>query len=223
MALTHGTKIVRDGLVLHLDAASVRSYPGSGTDWFDVSGNGYTGDVVNGTVYDSNNNGYFTFDGTNDHVQTDVNLTLSEATFTVWIRRDGNQTGFAGIFFSRGTQVTGINFRGTTNQLGYHWDNASNTYNFNTGILVPDQEWCYVAVSVASSQAVFYLFDSTGAFSATNTISHAPTIIDDLRVGRDSGSRHMKGNISVASLYNRALTQAEIQQNFNAMKGRYGL
>lgn len=66
MALAHNPKIVTDGLVLCLDAANPKSYPGSGTVWSDLSGNGNNGTLVNGVGYNSNNGGYLTFDGSND-------------------------------------------------------------------------------------------------------------------------------------------------------------
>ena len=62
MALAHSPKIVTDGLVLCLDAANPKSYPGSGTTWTDLSGNGNNGTLVNGASYNSVNNGVFVLD-----------------------------------------------------------------------------------------------------------------------------------------------------------------
>ena len=69
MSLNHGGKpIVTDGLVLCLDAANPKSYPGSGTTWTDLSGNGNNGTLVNGVGYNSDNGGSLSFDGVNDYV-----------------------------------------------------------------------------------------------------------------------------------------------------------
>ena len=68
MALSHSPKIVTDGLVLCLDAGDGKSYSGSGTTWYDRSGNGNNGILVNGPTFDSNNRGAIVFDGVNDHV-----------------------------------------------------------------------------------------------------------------------------------------------------------
>ena len=70
MSLGHGASIVRNGLVLYLDAANPKSYPGSGTTWKDLSGNGNNGTLVNGPTFNSANGGSIVFDGTNDYVIT---------------------------------------------------------------------------------------------------------------------------------------------------------
>ena len=67
MAYRNGPKIVTDGLVLCLDAAIGKSYPGSGTTWYDLSGNGNNGTIVNAT-FNSSNNGTIYLDGTDDYV-----------------------------------------------------------------------------------------------------------------------------------------------------------
>ena len=61
-------QIVRSGLVLHLDAARPASYPGSGTTWTDLSGQGNNGTLTNGPTYSSANGGSIVLDGTNDDV-----------------------------------------------------------------------------------------------------------------------------------------------------------
>ena len=66
--LDSNQKIVSNGLVLNLDAAQLRSYPGSGTTWTDLSGNAYNGTLTNGPTFDSENGGSIVFDGTNDYV-----------------------------------------------------------------------------------------------------------------------------------------------------------
>ena len=67
MGLRHSPKIVTDGLVLCLDAANVKSYPGSGDTWYDLSGNGYDGTLINGASYDSTDK-CIVFDSTNEEV-----------------------------------------------------------------------------------------------------------------------------------------------------------
>jgi hypothetical protein len=67
MALSHSPSIVTDGLVLCLDAGNPKSYPGSGTTWTDLSGNGNNGTLVNGVGYSGDNLGSLSFDGVNDY------------------------------------------------------------------------------------------------------------------------------------------------------------
>jgi hypothetical protein len=81
-----------------------------------------------------------------------------------------------------------------------------------------------VAVSVTSTAATAYLCQSSGITSAINTVSHTSAILNDIKIGQDDfGGRFFTGNIAMAQLYNRALSAAEIQQNFNAHRGRFGV
>lgn len=215
--------IVTDGLVLCLDAGTLMSYLRSGTTWRDISGNGNNGTLTNGPTFDSGNGGSIVFDGTNDFVQCTGSLTLTAATFVTWILRNGNQGQYDGIFFSRGTNVTGMNFF-SSNQLGYHWNNNANTYNWSSGLTIPNLTWCMIAVSVTSTAATAYLCQSGGITTATNTVNHISSVLNDIKLAQDdAGGRFFNGNIAIAQIYNRALSSTEITQNFNATKGRYGL
>ena len=80
MALSHSPKIVTDGLVLCLDAANRKSYPGSGTTWFDLSGRGNHGTLINGPTYNSSGISYIQLDGVNDRVDCQVNGIIDSTT-----------------------------------------------------------------------------------------------------------------------------------------------
>jgi hypothetical protein len=112
----------------------------------------------------------------------------------------------------------------SSNQLGYHWNNNANTYNWSSGLTIPDATWCMVAVSVTSTAATAYLCQSGGLTTATNTVSHSSSVLNDIKLAQDdAGSRFFNGNIAIAQIYNRTLSSIEITQNFNATKTRYGL
>jgi hypothetical protein len=215
--------IVTNGLVLDLDAAKRDSYPGSGTTWNDISGNRNNGTLTNGPTFDAGNGGSIVFDGSNDFVSLAGSIEVTTATFLIWVYRNGNQPNYAGMFYSRGSSANGINFFSTTNNLSYTWNDAPNTYNFSSGLVVPNLQWSMCAVSISATNAVLYVGSSSGLFSATNNVSHSPTTIDALRIASDNYWSPFKGNVSNAMFYNRALSQTEILQNFNATKGRYGL
>jgi len=188
-------------------------------------------DLTKGTTITATNltyasNNTFSFDGVDDYVSVSGSRTLTEATFSVWLKRNGNQPNFAGILFSRGTSVTGLDFYSTTNNLGYHWNDAASSYGFNSALTTPDGAWCLCVLTVTSTTATFYLCQSSGITTATNTVAHASTTLDALAIGRDaagSNTRYTNGSIAQASLYNRALTAAEVSQNFNAVRGRFGI
>ena len=93
MAVAGGPNIVEDGLVLALDAANKKSYPGSGTVWSDLSGNSNDGTLTNGPTFSSNNSGIFSFDGANDIVVGPATVnSLSSTTMTISIWTNPNST-----------------------------------------------------------------------------------------------------------------------------------
>jgi hypothetical protein len=215
--------VVTGNLSMYLDAGVTSSYPGTGTAWTDLSGNNRNGTLTNGPTYSSADGGSIVFDGTNDFVQCTGSITATAATFVSWIRRNGTQGSYDGILFSRGSNVTGMQFQ-SSNQLSYMWNGAVNTYTWQSGLIVPDLTWCMVAVSVISTSATAYLCQSGGITSAINTVSHTSTTLDDIKIGQeDFGGRFFTGNIATAMIYDRALSADEISQNFNALRGRYGL
>ena len=178
--------------------------------------------VSGGPTYSSTNGGSLIFDG-NDSITCTGTTTVTEATFLCWIRRNGTQDTYDGIIFSRGTNTTGMGFY-SSNQLGYTWNNAANTYNWASGLTIPDLTWCMVAVSVTPTSATAYLCQSSGITTATNTISHTSTTLDDIKIGIDEfSSRYFTGNIGIAQIYTTALSSAEISQIFEEDRARFGI
>jgi len=224
-----GAPVVDSSLQLWLDAGQTTSYSGSGTTWTDLSGNGRTGTLTGGPTYSTTNGGSIVFDGINDYVQCTGSLTVTAATFVAWIRRNGTQNPYSGIIFSRGAGSNisglGIGQTGTTNQIGYTWHGQSSSYFFTSNLTIPNLTWCMIAVSVTSTAATLYLCQSSGITTATNTTSHPSTVLDDIKIAQDEivGDRWFKGNIASAQIYNKALTAAEITQNYNAMRKRFEL
>ena len=225
--------IVTQNLVLCLDAGNRKSYPGTGTAWTDLTNNGRNGTLTNMEIpgdYISTNGGILTFDGANEFVGlSGSSIVVTEATFTAWIRRNGDQSAFAAIIIGRGTSPTGMNFSGTINgsvinKLVYTWNDGLNTYGWANGPEVPNLTWCMVAVSVTSSAATAYVFQASGYHSKVNSIGHSSATLSSIKIAvNDFDSRYFKGDISQVSVYNRALTATEVAQNYNALKGRYGL
>jgi len=229
MGLSHSPSIVTNGLVLALDAGNTKSYPGTGTTWTDLSSAGKTGTLTNGPTFSSDNGGTLVFDGTDDYVPCTGTNTVTEATFIAWIKRNGTQLSWAGILHSRvttdATPNSGLNFYSNTNNLGYHWSaSPNNPPGWNSGVTIPDAAWCMCAVSVSPTVGNLYLGSSSGITTAQNVATHNSLDINAVKVGVDFGfSRQFKGNIAVAKIYSRALTAVEIQQNFNALRGRFGV
>jgi hypothetical protein len=179
--------------------------------------------VSGGPTYSSANSGSLIFNGTSDAILCTGTTTVTAATFLCWIRRNGTQGTYDGIIFSRGTSTTGMGFY-SSNQLGYTWNNAANTYNWASGLTIPDLTWCMVAVSITPTSATAYLCQSSGTTTATNTVSHTSTTLDDIKIGIDEfSSRYFTGNIGIAQIYTTALSSVEISQIFEEDRARFGI
>jgi hypothetical protein len=178
--------------------------------------------VSSAPTYSSANSGSLIFDG-NDAITCTGTTTVTAATFLCWIKRNGTQETYDGIIYSRGTNTTGMGFY-SSNQLGYTWNNAVSTYNWASGLTIPDLTWCMVAVSVTPTSATAYLCQSSGITTATNTVSHTSTILDDIKIGLDDfTTRYFTGNIGIAQIYATSLSSEEISQKFEEDRARFGI
>ena len=99
MSTVQSGHIVTDGLVLALDAANAKSYPGSGTTWSDLSGNRNTGTLTNGPTFNSGNGGGIVFDGVDDYVDCGNSSTLqiNQGTISAWVKTSSPGSSFRGI------------------------------------------------------------------------------------------------------------------------------
>ena len=220
--------IVKDGLVLDLDAAKKDSYPGTGTAWNDISGNGNNGTLTNGPTFNSSNGGSIVFDGTNDYINTvtatslGINSASTSFSISIWFKTTGvneyylfdNYNGSADISLriDGGKIEVYMSATGTINAAqfgsGYNngiWHNVILTWNGSNTITV------YVdGISIGTNTtSITGSFESNAAFQ----IGSRPA----------GGGSVFSGNISQIQVYNRALTSTEITQNYNALKGRFGL
>ncbi len=224
MAVTYNPKIVMDGLVMCMDAANIRSYPGSGTTWNDLSTRRWTGTLQGSPTYSANNGGYFTLNGSTQYVTTNTNISMTTGTLIAWIWRNGVQTAYDGILYSRVAStinIAGIGTFSTPSILSYTWNNSASTYNWNTGLTIPDQSWSMVAVSVGATTSTAYVNLSQNSQSY---VPSAMTLTSGFNIGQDpEGGRFFNGRVSAAMVYNRALSPSEIESNFNAYRGRYGI
>jgi hypothetical protein len=225
----YGPKIISNGLVLYLDAANNKSYPGSGTTWYDLSGNNYNGTLTNSPTFSSANGGSIVFDGTDDNIQlgnASTFLPTSAITLNCWAKTN-TTTSYKKLF------VTINSGSGPSGLQGLYWSLGSDgSYYFgvitNVGTVDVNQ-----IVSLSTSK--YYNFTATydGSTikiylngSLLNSGSHSGTI-NNGGIGRISGydnnNESWNGNISTFSIYNRALTATEILQNYNATKTKFGI
>ena len=237
MACHGGPNIIEDNLIFCADAVNTKSYPGSGTTWTDISGRGFTGALTNMTAsnHTSGASGYFTFDGSNESVlfTSGIKISVPPITISAWMKRDGAQSEWASPICGRQTSPSDNAFDFAVysgDELRYTWENQSTSWNYDPSITIPNNEWVMCALSVTSSAATLYMFELDGTVSkGTNTTTHnSGTFPFDsagyFAIGEDpkpSLSRFFKGDISTCLVYSKALSQTELQQNYNALKARY--
>ena len=216
--------IVLNGLVLWLDAGVSDSYPAGGTAWKDLAGSN-NGTLVNGPTFSSANRGMIQFNGSSQYATSIfANTSFTQLTFIAFFYRITTGSSGAGIVFNRGGggNTTGMNICfPNSNTLGYHWNDDGGTYNYDSGLSIPLNAWSYCALSVNSASALFCVNNTF----VNRIYSHASTSIGGgLQIGADpAAGRYYQSNFALAFIYNRALSQAEITQNYNATKGRFGL
>ena len=221
-----GSSIVTAGLVVNLDAGNPASYPGSGTTWTDLSGNGNNGTLVNGPTFSSDNGGSIVFDGSNDYANIPIPLATSYSTVTIqgfikWISFNG------GMFLGFSTYDVWT----SGNTLGYN-NGLSNVIGINAatvtslGLLGNYKQYTFIMNSsgLLSTNKIYI----NGALQSISAVVGAdgniPGLATNLRLASwNNGGFH--GNVQYGNLniYNRALSDQEILQNYNAQKSRFGL
>ncbi len=152
-------------------------------------------------------------------VNSPLNLFTNKVTFTAWVKRRGTQSLWAGILFSRASNTIAGLCIGTNNELRYTWNNAANTYNWNSGLTPPDGVWTFVALVVSPSNATMYMQTPGGSLqSAVNNVSHSQEEFDGaLYIGQDSmGGRFFEGMIDEVGIWKRPFTSNEISTVFQA-------
>jgi hypothetical protein len=219
--------IVTDGLVLHLDAGNSTSYPGSGTTWTDLSGNGNTGTLVNGVGYNSSNLGSLSFDGVDDNVNVGNIISAPNLkTISCWVKFNTLSGGQE--IVSKSNSCVGVELLLLGNNLSYYvMDCAAGgvgftVINYSTSNL-NTTSWYYIVSTHNGPSSPMKLYVNSIEVASGTTPSNIANSTN-LRIGTwDGGGRYLNGNIAQVSIYNRALTAAEVTQNFNALRGRYGL
>ena len=223
--------IVTDNIVLSLDAGDSSSYSGSGTTWTDLSGQGNHATLVGGLTYSSNDGGYLIFDGSNDHATLPaINLTGNEITFTIWNKTLNANTTQALIFFGNSTSTSQARVLGAFLPYGgnnYYFDKGwdGSGYDRLTGTLSNSDwqnAWVHWAFTANASTGSMKIYRNGSLFSSgtgyTKTFSNAN---GDMRfIGKHYNTYN--GYISNLQLYKKELSQAEVTQNYDAFKERFG-
>ena len=223
--------IVTDGLVLNLDATNINSYPGSGTTWTDTSGYNNSGTLTNGpTFLRERGRGSIVFDGVDDYVggPTFTGLGLSNRTIDIWFQiKSLPSSGLKRILSlvtddtATDTPALTIGYTTTLSSLSVGFGGSPyNGYVFNLSFTL--STWINFVATITGNNIVLYR-NNTVVGNATNsgTVGQNPI----LYLGRYNNFYGQYGDIiiSTTKIYNRALSAQEVQQNYNALKSRFGL
>jgi len=231
MSFSFSPKIVTDSLVLYLDAANTRSYPGSGTTWSDLSRSGNNGTLVNGPTFNGANGGSIVFDGTNDYVATNLgtlrSLTGTRSTLNIWFRTVNSSTrqvlladwNSAGALETARLEISGFNI--SPNKVGGTINGISNSTPVQSTTSIQNNTWYWVTILYNGTNTQLYLNGQLEQSLATTERGSDST--GHVAIGRagDFNGLYWNGNIANIQIYNRALSATEILQNYNATKNRY--
>jgi hypothetical protein len=231
-----GANIIRNGLVLGLDAASKNSYPGSGTVWTDLSENSNTGTLVNSPTFSSDNNGILTFNGTNQYISIPIQNLSRPCTFSTWL----NFNNLAGFQTLVGQDTSTAIARGR-----FYFQKAGgtaegyilNVVNFSIVLsngtivvvnainpVVINQWYNYSAVLTTTTLSLYENGILQNTVSDSNTfLTPNTTIVLNAGYFSNAIADYINGRSSSFLIHNRALTATEIAQNYNAQKSRFNL
>lgn len=212
MGINYSPKIVTDGLVLCLDAANPLSYPGSGNVWYDVSTN-----QNNATIYNnpSINNGIITLSSTNDYIE--IPKILQPETIDFWFNSPSSSN--ASIIYA-GTDV----YNSSSWQWSLYYYNSTLIWRPNAGGGGPSitsfvnlNVWYHFVMIRGATRKVYINGQEVSTWHESPT-----TVTGNIRIAK-AGTAYWNGSVSMLKMYDRTLSNLEIQQNYLALKGRFGL
>jgi len=221
MPTSAGPDIVQNGLVLELDAADRNSYVSGSTTWFDLSGNSNNGTLINGPTFNTGSSGNIVFDGVDDSYSIGNNTSLDCANAVsvfVWAKTPSSYIAKEiimkypsvniGIPYGFQWWSDGNLYFHITTSVGWKEIQGLSGYNLNT--------WYYMGLTYDQTTLRIYINGSpttTAAQTGTINTNTYPIIC----------SPGLGGSLANIQLYNRTLSAAEIKQNYNAQKSRFGL
>ena len=233
MAFNYSPKVVTDGLVLYLDAANTKSYPGSGITWTDLSRSGNSSELK-GPTFNSGNGGSIVFDGTNDYVEIQNQIQFDQTdpfTLSSWVKSSNVSNEL--IINNENILYTGYRLNINVNaniEIGLR-SSISDDIAIETLNSINAGTWYHIVgtydgTSNVSGMKIYIngVEEDTNTISNTltsSTLSNQQTLLGIRRPS--SPPNPLRGNIANVQIYNRALSTIEITQNYNATKTRFGL
>jgi hypothetical protein len=225
LILTNSVTPITTGLMLYLDATKSASYGGSGTTWNDISGQLPAGSatLVGNPPFSS---GSFTF-GDNMNASTSKTYTISnQLTLIAWVNPSQIQSAFTGVIFRRTSSDgggTGMFISG--NNLHYDWDNQD--WSWRSDLLVPNDQWSMIVISVKETELTAYLCNASGISYVIRGKGHGSLTsrgATNFHIGLDPyPGREFKGKMGTAMVYSVGLSTDDITTIFNSQKAAFGI
>ena len=218
--------LVTSGLIWHVDAGNVASYPGTGTVWTDLVA-GANANLVGSPVFNAADGGTFELDAFNDAADASKSIASTSGTISLWIRPPTAGTrrnffvaydGSAGISWSHNVGVS------ATNTIAADMFDGGTKSAAGTTVMTADT-WHYITMVWVNSSAMTLYLDNISTAEDSIGIATSWTGNTSISVGRGSGGGWSSalGRVSMCHIYNRNLSTSEIAQNYNATKTRFGL
>lgn len=225
-----GGYIVRNGLILHLDAANTKSYVSGNTTWNDMSTKQINGTLTNGPTFSQSNNGGIVLDGVNNYISIGNNSNyyfngLNPFTLSIWFKP--NEIKFSGLISRFNSGVVGNYFLSleSDGSINFHREKSPNYNLFSTQKLTTGNTYNIVAVYDGVNTNIYINNVLDGSISSGNITANQSNIQLFIGAFQTSGSATniLNGTIYCTKIYNRGLSSVEVSQNYNTLKGRFGL
>lgn len=231
-----GGNIVTDGLVLYLDAANSKSIVSGSTTWTDLSRSNNKGTLLNGPSFNYGNGGSIVFDGTNDYVITNSDISSykvnSNFTISTWTNVSTTTNNAAGIFgcfddnLESSVKHTGYSLWVKTGESRFSFliGSGSNTFTYIPANSNYQTNTWYNLTGINTGGISYFYINGV----LQNATSNATILLPEhpVKIGRGyeyTNNYYYNGKVAQGIIYNRALTPQEVLQNFNATKKRFGL
>jgi hypothetical protein len=224
------TPIVTSGLMLNLDAGNPASYPGSGSTWMDLTGNARNATLFNTPTYSSAQGGYISFNDTSYEYAAISDIgSLNQWTIEAWARTNSSLSSRAtAIVCNQFDLSTKLNFSMGLNQaygsanmcIGFF----NGAWRTTTGFAPTLNTWYHIVGTYDGSTVRQY---TNAVLGTTLTYSGTPQSGGEIRIARrwdesaTNNTNFFPGDISIVRIYNKALSQSEVTQNYDAIKSRY--
>lgn len=215
------------GMVLYLDAGNSESYSGTGTTWYDLSGQNNDGTFAGGTIYSSNSGGTMEFDGVNSAITfnnpTNIPVGNEDYTISVWFNSDEMPSIRGFVSWGAFGSVNEVNawrlqnFSGNSGFVHYWW---GNDLSFQTPM--SSGTWYNAIAAYSNGSRKIYLNNVQVAedFPTGHNVPYST----NLRVGvtADFFGEWFDGKIAQVIIYKRQATISEIDAIWNSGKSRFG-